>query len=295
MIDGNTQLIGLIGYPVAHTLSPMMHNAAAAALGLNVRYVPLPVAPERLPDALRGLSALGFRGVNVTVPHKEAVLSQLDAIFPAARVIGAVNTIVIGHGRLTGFNTDWSGFLSDLERYRLALYGRDCLVLGAGGSARAVVYALLRRGCRVTIVARRPEQAQRLAAELGAAFPKAMPPEIGLLDDAARLAALLDEPILINTTPLGMEGQFSEHSPWPEDAPFPPGAFAYDLVYAPRETNFMAQARAAGRQTANGLGMLVGQAAEAFEILTAHRPDPAVMWRAIGDFPQISPTPMEYP
>ena len=139
MIDGKTRLIGLIGYPVAHTLSPAMHNAAAAALGLNVTYVPLSVAPERLPDALRGLIALGFRGVNVTVPHKEAVLPQLDAIFPAARVIGAVNTIVVGDGRLTGFNTDWSGFLSDLERYRLALYGRDCLVLGAGGSARAVV------------------------------------------------------------------------------------------------------------------------------------------------------------
>lgn len=283
MIDGKTRLMGLIGYPVAHTLSPAMHNAAAAALGLNVTYVPLSVAPERLPDALRGLIALGFRGVNVTVPHKEAVLPQLDAIFPAARVIGAVNTIVVGDGRLTGFNTDWSGFLSDLERYRLALYGRDCLVLGAGGSARAVVYALLRRGSRVTVAARRPEQAQRLAAELGAAFPDATLPATGSLDDVARLAALLDEPILINATPLGMAGERSERSPWPDGAPFPPGAFVYDLVYTPRETRFMAQARAAGRQTANGLGMLVGQAAEAFEVLTGRRPDPAVMRQAIGD------------
>ena len=283
MIDGKTQLIGLIGYPVAHTLSPAMHNAAAAALGLNATYVPLPVAPERLPDALRGLIALGFRGVNVTVPHKEAVLPHMDAIFPAARIIGAVNTIVIGDGRLTGFNTDWSGFLSDLERYRLALYGRDCLVLGAGGSARAVVYALLRRGSRVTIAARRLEQAQQLATELGTAFPDAMPPAASLLEDAASTAALLDEPILINTTPLGMEGAYSEQSPWPDGAPFPSGAFAYDLVYTPRETCFMAQARAAGRQTANGLGMLVGQAAEAFEVLTGRRPDPAVMWQAIRE------------
>ena len=283
MIDGKTQLIGLIGYPVAHTLSPAMHNAAAAALGLNATYVPLPVAPELLPDALRGLIALGFRGVNVTVPHKEAVLPHMDAIFPAARIIGAVNTIVIGDGRLTGFNTDWSGFLSDLERYRLALYGRDCLVLGAGGSARAVVYALLRRGSRVTIAARRLEQAQQLATELGTAFPDAMPPAAGLLEDAASTAALLDEPILINTTPLGMEGAYSERSPWPDGAPFPSGAFAYDLVYTPRETCFMAQARAAGRQTANGLGMLVGQAAEAFEVLTGRRPDPAVMWQVIRE------------
>lgn len=281
MIDGNTQLIGLIGYPVAHSFSPAMHNAAATALGLNTVYVPLPVRPDRLPEALRGLGALGFRGVNVTVPHKEAVMPHLNAVFPAARVIGAVNTIVVGDGWLTGFNTDWSGFLSDLESHRLALYGRDCLVLGAGGSARAVVYALLRRGSRVTILARRPEQAQRLAAEIGPAFPAAAAMVVGSLDDAPRVAAHLDEPILINTTPLGMSGERVDLSPWPDDAPFPPGAFVYDLVYNPPETRFIALARVAGRRAANGLGMLVGQAAEAFEVLTGRRPDPAVMRRAI--------------
>ena len=122
MIDGHTQLLGLLGWPVGHSFSPAMHNAAIAALGLNMVYLPLPVSPERLPDALHGLAAMGFRGVNVTVPHKEAVLPHLSAVFPAARVIGAVNTIVIGDGGLTGFNTDWSGFLGDLESYRLALY-----------------------------------------------------------------------------------------------------------------------------------------------------------------------------
>ena len=283
MIDGNTQLIGLIGHPVGHSFSPVMHNAAAAALGLNVAYVPLPVLPEHLPDALRGLIALGFRGVNVTVPHKEAALAHLDAIFPAARAIGAVNTIVVGDSRLTGFNTDWSGFLADLESYHLALYGRDCLVLGAGGSARAVVYALLRRGGRVTVLTRRLEQAQQLAAELGPAFPGATAVAVGALDDVARVAAHLDEPILINATPLGMAGDRVDLSPWPDGAPFPPGAFVYDLVYNPRQTRFMGQAHAAGRRAANGLGMLVGQAVEAFEVLTGRRPDPAVMRRAIGD------------
>lgn len=283
MIDGNTLLIGLIGHPVGHSFSPAMHNAAAAALGLNVAYVPLPVLPEHLPDSLRGLIALGFRGVNVTVPHKEAALAHLDAIFPAAQAIGAVNTIVVGDSRLTGFNTDWSGFLADLESYHLALYGRDCLVLGAGGSARAVVYALLRRGARVTVLARRPEQAQRLAAELGPALSGAAAVAVGALDDAARVAAHMDEPILINTTPLGMMGDWVALSPWPDGAPFPPGAFVYDLVYNPRQTRFMAQAHAAGRRAANGLGMLVGQAVEAFEVLTGRRPDPDVMRRAIGD------------
>lgn len=283
MIDGHTQLLGLIGWPVGHSFSPAMHNAAIAALGLNMAYVPLPVAPERLPDALHGLAAMGFRGVNVTVPHKEAVLPHLSAVFPAARVIGAVNTIVIGDGRLTGFNTDWSGFLADLENYRLALYGRDCLVLGAGGSARAVVYALLRRGGRVVVLARRPEQAERLAAELGAAFPAAATVLSGDLADVGRVAASLDEPVIINTTPLGLSGANAAASPWPDDAPFPRGAFVYDLVYNPRRTQLMEQAGAAGIRAANGLGMLVRQAAEAFEIMTAHRPDPEVMRQVIEE------------
>lgn len=283
MIDGRTELLGLIGHPVAHSFSPAMHNAAAAALKLNLTYVPLLVSPERLPEALRGLVALGFRGFNVTVPHKEAVLPYLDAIFPAARIIGAVNTVYIGdNGRLVGFNTDWSGFLTDLESQRQALYGRDCLVLGAGGSARAVVYALLRRGSRVTVLSRRPEQAQRLVTELGAAFPDAVAVAASL-DEVAQVAAYHDEPILINTTPLGMIGEHAGQSPWPDGAPFPPGAFVYDLVYNPRETPFMSQALAAGRQSTNGLGMLVHQAVEAFEVLTGRRPDPAVMRRAIGE------------
>jgi len=280
-IDGKTIVIGLIGWPVGHSYSPAMHNAAAAALGLNLVYVPLPVSPERLPDALRGLPALGIRGVNVTVPHKEAVMPHLNAIYPAARIIGAVNTIVAGDGLLTGFNTDWSGFLNDLESYRLALYGRDCLILGAGGSARAVAYALLRRGSRVTVASRRPEQGQQLAADMDRAFPDAAPVGTVALDDIATTAAHLDEPIIINTTPLGMSGERVGLTPWPDGAPFPPGAFVYDLIYNPSPTRLMTQARDAGLRAADGLGMLVGQAAEAFEVLTGRRPDAAVMRRAI--------------
>lgn len=281
MINGKTQIFGLMGWPVAHSFSPAMHNAAAAALDLNMAYVPLPVSPERLPDALRGLIALGIRGVNVTVPHKEAVIPHLDAVFPAAHVIGAVNTIAIADGLLTGFNTDWSGFLADLESSRLALYGRDCLVLGAGGSARAVVYALLRRGSRVTVLSRREEQARHLAADLGAAFPAPSPPATGLLDEAAVTAAYLDAPLIVNTTPLGMSGANADHSPWPDGAPFPPGAFVYDLIYNPSRTRLMRQAEAAGCRVSNGLGMLVQQAAEAFEVMTGRRPDVDVMRRAI--------------
>lgn len=285
-IDGETIVIGLIGWPVGHSYSPAMHNAAAAALGLNLVYVPMPVAPERLADALRGLPALGIRGVNVTVPYKEAVLPQLDAVYPAAQIIGAVNTIVVGDGRLTGFNTDWSGFLADLESYRLALYGRDCLILGAGGSARAVAYALLRRGCRVTIAARRPEQAEKVAADMSRAFPEAATVAAVALDEVVTTAAHLDAPILINTTPLGMadsrSGEWAAHSPWPDGAPFPAGSFVYDLVYNPSPTRLMTQARDAGLRAADGLGMLVRQAAEAFEVMTGRRPEVEVMRERAG-------------
>lgn len=280
-INGKTIVIGIIGWPVGHSYSPAMHNAAAAALGLNLVYVPLPVPPDRLGQALRGLPALGIRGVNVTVPHKAAALPYLNAIYPAAQVIGAVNTIVAGDGLLTGFNTDWSGFLADLESYPLALYGRDCLVLGAGGSARAVVYALLRRGCRVTVLARRPDQGLKLAADLGRAFPDAATVNVAAMDDAAETVTHMEAPIIINTTPLGMSGEHASRSPWPDGAPFPIGSFVYDLIYNPPQTPLMAQAQAAGCRAVNGLGMLVRQAAEAFEVLTGRRPDADVMRRAI--------------
>lgn len=279
-INGKTQLIGLLGWPVGHSFSPAMHNAAAAALGLNWAYVPLPVRPESLISALGGLAALGFRGANVTVPHKEAVLPYLDAVYPAAQTIGAVNTIVIGDGRLTGFNTDWSGFLADLEEHGLALDGRDCVVLGAGGAARAVVYALLRAGARVAVLARRPEQAEQLAADLREGLPEAAAPRAAAL---ANLAGIMDgayHPVIINTTPLGMAGAEAA-SPWPEGVPLPGDAFVYDLVYNPPQTPLMAQAAAAGCHTANGLGMLVNQAAEAFELWTGRQPDRAVMRQAV--------------
>lgn len=279
-ITSKTHLIGLIGWPVGHSHSPAMHNAAAAALGLDWAYVPLPVRPEALVSALGGLAALGFRGVNVTVPHKEAVLPYLDAVYPVAQVIGAANTLVISDGRLVGFNTDWSGFLSDLEEQGVALDGRDCLVLGAGGSARAAAYALLRAGGHVTVLSRRPEQAAELVASFAEALPGA-PLRAGELGAAAELAAAADVPVIVNATPLGMAGANAGLSPWPDGAPLPPGAFVYDLIYNPPRTPLLAQAEAAGLRYANGLGMLVNQAAEAFELWTNRRPDRDVMRRAI--------------
>ena len=279
-INGKTQLIGLIGWPVSHSFSPAMHNAAAQALGLNWVYVPLPVPPEKLATAVSSLSALGFRGINITVPHKQTVIPLLDELKPGAQAIGAVNTVVVGaDGRLTGHNTDWSGFLADLQAHEVPVAGRDCLILGAGGSARAVAYGLATAGAQVHLLARRIAQAESLIADLRPSLPQATftsQPLTQLADVAAKFSA----PLIINCTPLGMTPHEAS-SPWPADAPFPSGATVYDLVYNPRRTQLMQQAESAGCQAINGLGMLVQQGTKAFALWTGQEPDTAVMRQAI--------------
>ena len=275
-----------------------MHNAAAAALGLDWVYVPLPVHPDDVGAAVRGLPALGFRGVNVTVPHKQAVMPFLDELEAGARAIGAVNTILIdrrpatlhsrtqdqaqgrpGDRRLLGYNTDWSGFLADLEALAVDVAGRDCLILGAGGSARAVAYGLGIAGGRVHLLARRAEQAAQLAAGLAPLFAAGQFSSRPLSELGAAVGNC-SNPLIVNTTPLGMTPAINT-SPWPRNLPFPENAFVYDLVYNPAETQLMQQVQAAGCRTANGLGMLVRQGAQAFRLWTGQEPDVAVMAEAI--------------
>jgi len=278
-IDGGTRLIGLLGWPVEHSFSPAMHNAAAAALGLNWVYLPLPVRPAAVGTAVRGLAALGFVGVNVTVPHKQAVIPYLDDLSAAARTLGAVNTIVVQHEpkpNLLGDNTDWNGFLDDLDAQHVALSGRDCLVLGAGGSARAVAYALDERGGRLVILARRPEQAAHLLTDLGLDDVH----EVRPLASLAQVVGRMQAPLIVNTTPLGMSPMVDQ-SVWPAELPIPPGSFVYDLVYNPRQTRLMTQAAAAGCATSNGLGMLLRQGARAFALWTGQQPDISVMAQAL--------------
>lgn len=277
-IDGKTQLIGLIGWPVSHSFSPAMHNAALAALGLNWVYMPLPVPPASVGDAIRGLPALGFRGVNVTVPHKQTVMPFLDEISAAATVIGAVNTILVEQksGRLIGSNTDWRGFLADLAALEVDISGRDCIVFGAGGSARGIVYGLNQVGGRILVLARRMEQAQRMAADLGDDFVLDIRP----IEELGEVASQVDAPLIVNTTPLGMSPNV-EGSVWPDGVPIPAGSFVYDLVYNPVETRLMRQATAAGCRTSNGLGMLLRQGAASFALWTGVEPDLAVMKEAL--------------
>ncbi|MFN2134934.1 MAG: shikimate dehydrogenase [Candidatus Promineifilaceae bacterium] len=278
-IDGETQLVGLIGWPVGHSFSPQMHNAAFAERGLNWVYVPLPVRPSEVGAAVRGLRALGLRGANVTVPHKQAVMPFMDEIEAAAAAIGAVNTIVVeetDQRRLLGYNTDWRGFMADLAALDVRVGGRDCLVLGAGGSARAVVYGLQASGGRVQVVARRLEQAQLLVRELGLTTGVTA----RSLEQLESIAAASQAPLVVNTTPLGMSPA-SDLSVWPAWLPFPRGTFAYDLVYNPPGTRFMALAKGAGCGTSNGLGMLLRQGAAAFALWTGLEPSLSAMANAL--------------
>ncbi|HSH05867.1 MAG TPA: shikimate dehydrogenase [Anaerolineae bacterium] len=175
-INAHTIPLGLLGWPVSHSLSPAMHNAALQALNLNYVYLPLPTPPQQLAAALAGLPALGFRGVNVTIPHKQTVIPHLDTLTPGAQALGAVNSIIIDeNGRLHGDNTDWQGFLRSLPAsYHTSTNTKQpAIVLGAGGSARAIVYALAQQNHPIHILARRPEQAQQLITHLRPHLPHA--------------------------------------------------------------------------------------------------------------------------
>ncbi|MDK2981379.1 MAG: shikimate dehydrogenase [Chloroflexota bacterium] len=264
--------LGLTGYPLAHSLSPRIHQAALDHAHLKGSYKLFPIAPDDL-NSLQALLAQvrdgELDGLNVTIPHKQHVLPFLDALTPEALAIGAVNTIVCREGKLVGANTDAPGFLADLRqafpRKPWELAGRKhALVLGAGGAARAVVYALLSDGWQVTLAARRIAQAQALADDIKDSGESLA--AIALKPDV--LQPLVDEvTLLVNCTPLGMHPN-EDASPWPQGLALPPLAAVYDLVYNPRETRLVQSACAAGLPAAGGLGMLLAQAALAFEIWT---------------------------
>jgi shikimate dehydrogenase len=261
----------LFGYPLSHSLSPAMQNAALETMGLHDwRYDLLPIESRRLSEAVHILRGDGYAGANVTVPHKQAIMPMLDGVTPTAEAIGAVNTIIkVGAdgrtalrgepARLIGHNTDAAGLLADLYTYRVKLPGRVVLVLGAGGSARATVAACAGMGAKIKISARRREQAESLASDfqLPASSVYDFTPDD--LQHASR-----DCSLLINCTPLGMSPK-TDASPWFEGAPLPPEAFVYDMVYNPRETKLVKQARAQGLKADTGLGMLIEQGALALE------------------------------
>lgn len=268
-------MVGLIGWPVEHSVSPAMHNAAFEALGLDWCYVPLPVRPGHIAEALAGIVALGFGGVNVTVPHKQALVPLVDELSEAARAIGAVNTVIVmDGGRTTGHNTDAGGFMRALKALPFDPHGCSALVLGAGGAARAVVYALATNQVEVTVLNRTPERAEALVEALRGFASARLYAGPLIADRLRKVGANVD--LVVNTTPLGMWPHI-EGSPWPEELPFPAHALLFDLVYNPRETRLMCQARAVGARACNGLDMLVYQGAEAFTSWTGREAPVDVM------------------
>ena len=272
MVDGNTDLVGLIGWPVGHSLSPVMHNAAFDAFGLNYRYLPLPVPPGQVETAVRGLAALGFRGANVTVPHKQAVMPALSTIAPTAQLLGAVNTLVVDRSAgavpaIDGRNTDAGGFLGALRQGGFEPRdGGSAVVVGAGGAARAVVFGLLTAGDgEILVLNRTLDRAQALVSDLGGhpgwssrlhAF--SLTPEV--LVESARAAALV-----VNTTLVGM-WPHGHGSVWPDGVPVPSHLTVFDLVYNPLDTRLLQQVRGSGARGIDGLGMLVRQGALAFNL-----------------------------
>jgi shikimate dehydrogenase len=277
-INGQTKLVGLIGYPVEHSLSPAMHNSAFAALGLNWCYVPLPVPPERLGEAVTGLRALGFVGANVTVPHKEAVMSYLNEVTPEAQAIGAVNIIVVREEKSIGYNTDWQGFLTALSEVGFDPNGKRAVVLGAGGAARAVVYALAQAGTQVTVLNRTLSRAQALVQGFSPLFPRCFLVSLPFITQTLEVQTT-EAHLLVNTTPVGMWPEVDQ-SPWPEDLAFPGHLTVFDLVYNPGETKLLRQARAAGAKGIGSLGMLVHQGATAFELWTGEKAPVGTMYEA---------------
>jgi shikimate dehydrogenase len=276
-IGGATRLVGIIGDPVTRSLSPAIHNAAFAALAIDFAYVPLPVPAARVGEAVAGLRALGFRGANVTMPHKAAVLPFLDEVAGDARLIDAVNTIVVDEGRLIGHTTDGEGFARALREVEPGgAGGMPVLLLGAGGAARAVALALAREHVRsLTIADRTPTAAERLIERL----------QTRLRDVALRVVPLdqltpadVDSAsLVVNATPLGMSESLKLPSVVVDT--LRRGHVVFDLVYAKRPTNLLDEARLRGARTVDGLSMLVWQAAGSFELWT-ERPAPLDVMRS---------------
>jgi shikimate dehydrogenase len=267
--DARTRVAGIIGWPVEHSLSPAMHNAAFAALGLNWIYVAFPVPPGRAEEAIAGLAAAGCAGLNATIPHKAAALRAASSASQAAAEIGAANTLVPdGEGGFRADNTDAAGFLRALdEAAPLDLAGADALVLGAGGAARAVVHALRSRGARVRVANRTPAR----AAELGDPVP--FVPQA--LEVVAGQAVLV-----VNATSLGLRGD--EPPPELPLAALGPGQVVADVVYRPGGTPWLAAAAGRGARTVDGLGMLLHQGAAAFAQWTGREPSIAAMRAALA-------------
>ena len=282
-ITGKTKLLGVIGDPIEHSLSPVMHNAAIAHLGLDYVYLPFHIKPEDLAAALKGFAAIGLTGFNVTIPHKQAIIPFLSTVSPVAQAVGAVNTVFCTDDGWAGTNTDVEGFLAPLLTYNRDWSQTVAVILGKGGAARAVIAGCHQLGCKeIHVVVRNASNIQEfLDSWSKSSFKYKL--QIQTWDKLPDLVACAD--LLVNTTPVGM-------SPHPEKSPLSAvemsqlkkGAVAYDLIYNPRPTQFLQQAQAQAAIPIDGLSMLVHQGAAALKIWLQQPVPVDIMHQALNSF-----------
>jgi shikimate dehydrogenase len=263
-ILGTTKILGVMGFPVSHSLSPVMHNAAIAAMGLDYVYVPFPIPVEQLPAAIAGLKAVqSVQGFNLTIPHKVEVMPLLDEVLPIAKAVGAVNTVKRVGDRWVGTNTDVAGFLEPLKKLNCDWENMPAVILGSGGAAKAVVAACLELGCSVIhVVGRDPKKMKK--------FHGAMTSQLHdynlRVHPWASIPHLLEVAgIVINATPIGMASDPNTPISEAEINLLPDHAIAYDLIYTPRPTKFLQNAAARGLKAIDGLEMLINQGAIGLE------------------------------
>lgn len=267
MITGQTKNFGVIGHPIGHSLSPAMQNAGIQAAGLDAVYIAMPVMEAELGQAVDGLRTLGFRGFNVTIPHKQAVMEYLDEIDEDARIIGAVNAVSIKDGRLKGYNTDMAGFLQGMYSHGFSPKGTHAVLLGAGGAARAIIWGLIKEGVKSLAIGVRNVPKVQPVAEY---FRPYMDIQVMDWQSEAFCRRLQKAQLLVNSTPLGMAPHVDAMPPV-DFGLVSKDAFVYDIVYTPAETMFLRTAREHGCRTLNGEEMLVGQGAEAFRLWTGRQ------------------------
>jgi len=273
MKSAKLKLFALIGDPVEQSLSPPIHNAAFRALGLNCAYVALRVPKQFLTDAIGGIRALNIAGFNITTPHKIGIVGLLDELDESASLVGAVNTVKNDRGKLVGFNTDGEGALRALEEKVGSVRGKEVVLLGAGGAARAIAFSLSKAGARLTIANRTVPRAKALASTIGQKL--GMGVEVASLNRAELAGTLKNIDVLINATSVGMSPKADQTLV--SASMMHRGLVVYDIVYEPLRTKLLREARRAGGRTIDGLGMLVHQGALAFEIWTGKRAPIKVM------------------
>ena len=280
VFTGKTKNLGVIGYPIKHSLSPVIQNTAIQEAGIDYAYIAMPIAPEDLEKAVIGLKALNFTGFNVTIPHKVNIMQYLDEIDEMAKLIGAVNTVHIKDGKLYGYNTDAIGFINPLLKENVEIKDKTAVILGAGGACRAVVCCLIKQGIKNIILAvRNLAKAQLLAND----FNDLVDIKVCDWHSEEFKQYLAQAALLVNTTPLGMEGNIDSKPPVDWES-VKKSAFVYDIVYIPAETKFLQEAKEYGHKILNGERMLAEQGAAALHLWTDKDINVDIMVKTLHDY-----------